>query len=101
MKLPALDPGQRRALRKEMRVPSIAFAVLMVLLACVVLLAFLAPSHVSSMIELALLLAMMLTMLLFSMELRDEGGVLRFFSAVGFAWVGVLFTFLALDYLTR
>ena len=44
---------------------------------------------------------MVLTVLLFTMEVRDEASLLRFFSGIGFVWVATLFMMTMLDYLTR
>ena len=101
MKQPSFTAEQRRAIWRQMRAPTFAFLALMLLLGVVVLLGALAPSRTSSIIEFAALVAMVLTMLLFSMEIRDEAPLLRFFSSIGFAWVAILFTMLMVDYLTR
>ena len=37
----------------------------------------------------------------FFMELRREGELPRFAAAAGFAWIGVLLTLIAADYLSR
>lgn len=92
---------QRRAIWRRMRVPTFAFAALLVGWAGIVLLGALAPSHVGSIIELVLTVGMVLTVLLFSMEVTDETPLLRFFSALGFVWVAALFTMTLVDYLTR
>ena len=84
-----------------MRVPFRAFVALLSCLAGVVLLGVLTPSRTSSIIELALLAVMVLTVLLFTMEVRDEASLLRFFSGLGFVWVATLFMMTMLDYLTR
>jgi cytochrome c oxidase subunit 4 len=99
--LQSLTPEQRRAIWSQMRVPTYAFPVLMLCLSGIVLLGALAPSHISSILELALLAVMVLTVLLFSMEIREEPPLLRFFSAFGFAWVAVMFVLLMVDYLAR
>ena len=97
----SFTPEQRRAIRRQMRVPVFAFVAMMSFLAIIVILAFAAPSRISSGVEFALLVAMVLTMLLFSMEIREEAGLMRFFASIGFAWVAVMFAFLMVDYLTR
>ena len=96
-----LTDAQRRDLWREMRVPTFAFAALLLFLGGIVLLGSLAPSRISSGLEFALLVCMALTVLLFSMEVRDEKPLTRFFSAFGFIWVGVLVSLLMVDYLTR
>lgn len=97
----AVTPDQRRAIRQRMRVPAFAFVALLAGWAGIVLLGALAPSHVGSIIELVLMVGMVLTVLLFSMEVTDETPLLRFFSALGFVWVAALFTMTLVDYLTR
>ena len=101
MRTPEFTAEQRRAIWRQMRAPTYAFVALMVFLGIVVLLGALAPSRISSIVEFAILVAMVLTMLLFSMELREEAALIRFFSMIGFAWVAVLFALLMVDYLTR
>ncbi len=101
MKHPTLTAEQRLALWRQMRVPTFAFAALLLFLGGIVLLGSVAPSRISSAVEFALLICMVLTVLLFNMEVRDETPLLRFFSAFGFVWVAVLFTMLMLDYFTR
>ena len=44
---------------------------------------------------------MVLTVLLFSMEVLEEAPLLRFFSAYGFAWLAVMIVLTMTDYLTR
>ena len=56
-----LTGEQRRAIWKEMRVPTYAFVVLLLCLAAIILLATLASSsHAASLIELALMVVMVL-----------------------------------------
>ncbi len=101
MKRDTLTPEQRREIRRQMRVPVFAWGALLSCLAGVILLGALAPSRTSAIIEFALLVVMVLTVLLFTMEVRDETSLLRFFSGLGFVWVATLFTMTMLDYLTR
>ena len=96
-----LDPALRRAFVQRMRVPLLAFAALLVLLAAIVLLGALVPSLAASWVELGLALCMAVTVLLFSMEVREETPILRLFSGLGFAWVAILFGMTLVDYLTR
>jgi amino acid permease len=101
MKRDSLTREQRRKIWREMRAPTFAFVALMLFLGGIVLLGSLAPSHISSIIEFSLLIAMVLTMLLFTMEVREEDALMRFFSLIGFSWAAALFSFSMLDYLTR
>ena len=91
----------RRDLWPRMRVPTFAFVALMLFLAAIVLLGALAPSRTASWIEAGLTICMVLTVLLFSMEVRADTPIVRFFSGLGFAWVCILFGMTLLDYLTR
>ena len=95
------NPAARRALWQRMRVPTFAFVALMLFLAAIVLLGALAPSRTASFIEIGLVACMILTVLLFSMEVRLETPLMRFFALMGFAWVGILFGMVLLDYLSR
>ena len=97
----AHDPAARRALWQRMRVPAFAFIALMLFLAAIVLLGALAPSRTASFIEIGLVLCMITTVLLFSMEVRLETPLMRFFALLGFAWVGILFGMILLDYRSR
>ena len=104
MKIPLLDElsdEDRRALWGHMRVPVFAFVALMALLAAIVLLGALAPGTVTSWIVVGLTLCMAVTVLLFSMEVRDDAPITRFYAAIGFFWVAILFGMTMLDYLSR
>ena len=101
MKDPVVTPEQRRAIWRQMRVPTYAFIALLVGLAGIVGIGAWIPSHWGSIVEFALMVAMVLTILLFSMEVSDEPPLLRFFSALGFVWLGTLFAMTMVDYLTR
>ena len=94
-------PGQRRAIWRQMRVPTFAFVGLLAGLAGIVLTGAVGQSHLGSIIEFVLMVGMVLTVLLFSMEVTEETPLLRFFAALGFAWVAALFTMTLVDYLTR
>lgn len=98
---PLHDPAARRVLWGRMRVPVFAFAALMLMLAAIVLLGALAPSRTASFVEAGLVGCMILTVLMFSMEVREESPLLRFFAAISFAWVCILFAMTTLDYLSR
>ena len=99
--LSRLGPEEQRALWDHMRVPTVAFAALLLLLAGIVLLGALVPSRLASFIEAALAAGMILTMLLLSMEVRKEAPLMRFFSLLGFAWVGILVGMTLVDYVSR
>ena len=96
-----LDAAARRALWLRMRVPVFAFAALLVFLAAIVALGQLMPSPLASWLVLGLTACMAVTVLLFSMEVREEAPLMRFFSLLGFAWVAILFGMTMVDYWTR
>ena len=98
---PLHDPVARRVLWARMRVPVFAFVATFVLLAANVALGAALPSRTASFIEIGVMVCMILTVLLFSMEVREESPLLRFFAAIGFAWVGILLLMTTLDYFTR
>ena len=93
--------AERDAIRAAMRVPVLAWAALLVMLAIIVLLGALVPSRTASFIEAGLTLCMILTVLLFSMEVRRETALMRFYAALGFCWLTVLIAMTMLDYFTR
>ena len=99
--LSELSPAARREFWAKMRVPVFSFVVLLVCLAGIILLGALVPSRTASFIEAGLTVCMIGTVLLFSMEVREEAPLMRFFSLLGFAWVLVLFGMTLLDYLSR
>ena len=98
---PLHDPAARRLLWTRMRVPVFAFVATAAMLAAIVVLGAVAPSRTTSFIQLGVMGCMILTVLLFSMEVREESGLMRFFAAIGFGWVCILFGMTTLDYLTR
>ena len=95
------DPAARRELARRMRVPVFAFVALMLFLTAIVLLGAAMPSRAASFIEIGLSVCMILTVLLFSMEVRLEAPLTRLFALLGFAWVCILFGMVLLDYLSR
>ena len=96
-----LDAAARRALWLRMRVPVFAFVALLVFLAAIIAFGQLMPSPLASWLELGLTVCMAITVLLFSMEVREEAPLMRFFSVLGFAWVAILFGMTLVDYWTR
>ncbi len=91
----------REAFLRHMRVPIFAFAALLLMLAVIVILGALVPSRTASFIELGVVICMVLTVLLFSMEVPSEPPLTRFFAGLGFVWVAILFGVTMLDYVTR
>ena len=98
---PLHDRAARALLLRRMRVPVFSFVALLVMLAAIILLGWFTPSGTTSYIVAGITLCMILTILLFSMEIREEGGLMRFFAAIGFCWLSILLAMTMLDYLTR
>ena len=96
-----MTPESRSDFIRRMTVPVLAFAGLLLLLAVNVTLGVLMPFPNVWMIELAVAVAMIVVVLLFSMEILHEPPLMRLFSVLGFCWVGILFTMTLIDYLTR
>jgi cytochrome c oxidase subunit 4 len=96
-----LSEADKRRIWRHMRVPVFTFAALLGLLACIVLLGALAPSRTASFLEAGLTLCMILTVLIFSMEVREEAPLMRFYAGLGFCWLTILVAITMVDYLTR
>lgn len=92
---------ERREVWGAMRVPIFAFAALLVFLAVIVGLGWFVPGRTASFVEAGLTLCMILTVLLFSMEVRAETSLLRFYAFLGFCWLTVLLFMTMVDYVTR
>ena len=97
----AMTPEDKRKIWAAMRVPVFAFVALVIFLGCIVALGKLAPGRTASFIEAGLTLCMIATVLLFSMEVREEASLLRFYSFLGFCWLSVLMFMTMIDYVTR
>lgn len=96
-----MTPDERSDFARRMKVPVLAFAGLLLLLAANVTLGALMPFPSVWIIELAVAVAMIAVVLLFSMEILHEPPLMRLFSVLGFCWVGILFAMTLIDYLTR
>ncbi len=96
-----MSPDERKDLWRRMRVPVFTFAALLLLLGVNVALGALMPFPSVWIMELAVAVVMIVVVLLFSMEVLHEPPLMRFFSVLGFCWVGILFTMTLIDYLTR
>lgn len=101
MKGALLTDDQRRALMRRMGLPIRVFVGLMLSLGTLVLLGATTPFASVWVVELLVLLAMVLTVILFSMDVVREPPLIRLFSALGFCWVCILFGMTLIDYLTR
>ncbi len=93
--------ADKRALLTRMCEPALTFVGLMVLLAINVAAGDLQPFPGVWILNLGVLVVMIATVLLFSMEVIQEPPLVRLFSVVGFCWVAILFTITLIDYLTR
>ncbi len=95
------DAMEKQEIWSHMRVPVFAFIALLGFLAGIVLIAQLMPSRTASFIEAGLTACMILTVLLFSMEVRAETPLLRFYASLGFCWLAILMAVTMIDYWTR
>ena len=93
--------GQARELLRRMGLPLRVFAGLMLSLGTLVLLGATTPFPTVWAIELAVLLVMVASVLLFSMEILREPPLIRLYSVLGFCWLCILFGMTLIDYLTR
>ncbi|MCQ8239479.1 hypothetical protein [Rhizosaccharibacter radicis] len=96
-----MTADEKHELRRRMRPPAFATLALMLLLAVNVTLGILVPFRHVWIVETLVVIAMILTVLLVSMELPREPPVIRFFAGIGFCWVGFLVAMTLVDYLTR
>ncbi len=96
-----MTPGDKRELWAAMRVPVFAFVALVAFLAAIVVLGWFFPGRTTQFIIAGLTLCMILTVLLFSMEVREEAPLLRFYAFLGFCWLTILLMMTMVDYLTR
>ena len=97
----SLTPNDREKIWAAMRVPVFAFIALLVFLAGIIGLGWFMPGRTASFIEAALTLCMILTVLLFSMEVREESSLAKFYSFLGFCWLTILMSMTMVDYITR
>ncbi len=96
-----MTPDEKQKLWAAMRVPVFAFVALLVFLAAIVGLGTFAPGRTTSFIEAGLTICMILTVLLFSMEVRHEASLLKFYALLGFCWLAILMFMTMVDYITR
>ena len=92
---------QKRELMHRMREPLLTFAGLMGLLTLNAITGWFQFFPHTWALNLGVLVLMIFTVLLFSMEVIKDPPLIRFFSALGFCWVGILFTMVLIDYTTR
>jgi cytochrome c oxidase subunit 4 len=92
---------QKHAFLKRMNLPVRVFIGLMLSLGTMILFGATTPSYSVWILEALVLLTMIVTVLLFSMEIIEEPPLIRLYAVMGFCWVGVLFGMTLIDYLTR
>ncbi len=90
-----------REIRDHMRVPAFAGAALLFFLLCIVLLGTIVPGRTASFLEAAIAICMMITVLLFSMEVRHQPSLMRLYASFGFIWLSILAGMTMVDYWTR
>lgn len=97
----AITREQKRELMRRMRVPFFTFGALLVLLAVNALSGWFLIFPNVWILNLGVLVVMIGTVLLFSMEVIRDPPLVRFFAGLGFGWVAILFTMVLIDYTTR
>ncbi len=97
----SITPDQRRVLREALREPVLTFLALVGLLAVNVAAGYLQPFPHVWLLNLGVMVLMIAIVLLFSMEVVREPALVRFFSILGFCWVGILLTMTLIDYMNR
>ena len=93
--------GEGRELLRRMGLPLRVFAGLMLSLGTLVLFGATTPFPMVWIVELAVLLVMVASVLLFSMEIVREPPLIRLYAVLGFCWLCILFGMTLIDYLTR
>ncbi|MDQ2803510.1 MAG: oxidase [Pseudomonadota bacterium] len=96
-----ISDEDKRVLWRHMRKPAITFVALLVMLGVIVLLGAFLPFSKAWIIEASVATLMVVTVLLFSMEVLEEAPLMRVFAGLGFFWVAILFGITLIDYLTR
>ncbi len=96
-----LPEPSRRELLHHIRVPVFAFLARLAMLRLILALDALVPSRTASFIKFGILICMVRTVVLFSMEVPSEPPLMRLFAGLGFGWVVILGGVTILDYLTR
>ncbi len=92
---------QKRELARRMRTPVTTFVALIGLLALNAIAGWFQFFPDTWVLNLGVMALMIVVVLLFSMEVIKDPPLIRFFSVLGFCWVGILFTMVLIDYTTR
>ena len=87
--------------RQHMRVPFLSSLALLALLGVNVLLGTIVPFAGAGYVEIAVAALMVAIVLLVSMEVIHEPGLVRIFSLAGFFWLAIMFGLTAVDYVSR
>ena len=96
-----ISDEDERVIWHHMRMPAYTFVALLVLLGGEVLLGAILPFPGAWILEACIAVSMVVTVLLFSMEVLEEPPLMRVFAGLGFFWVAVLMGITVIDYLTR
>ena len=88
-------------LRRAMRGPLRTSGALLLCLGLNLALGWWQPFPYAWTMELAIMVAMIATVLLFSMEVIDDPALIKLFSVLGFCWVAILFAMTLVDYVGR
>ncbi|WP_428484788.1 hypothetical protein [Rhodopila sp.] len=96
-----MTPEDRQTFMHHMRTPIFACVALLLMLGCNVVLGAWLPFRRAWIIEAVIAVCMVVTVLLFSMDVGEEPPLHRFYAALGFCWVFILFSITMIDYLTR
>ncbi len=90
-----------RFVREKLRTPMVVLGVLLLLLGTETLIGATHTTGFAWCFEFACALTMVALVLVFSMEMFRHQPIVRLFSGLGFFWVGILFSLIMVDYLTR
>ncbi len=96
-----ITAAQKRELMHRMREPLMTFVGLLGLLALNAITGWFQFFPHTWALNLGVLVLMIAVVLLFSMEVIKDPPLIRFFSVLGFCWVGILFAMVLIDYTTR
>lgn len=91
----------RRFVRERLRTPIIVLVVLLTLLGVETLIGATSTTGTWWLAEFGCALTMVALVIVFSMEMFQHQPIVRLFSLLGFFWVGILFSLIMVDYLTR
>ena len=90
-----------RLLWRHMRAPVFSFVALLLLLGLNVALGATLPFRGAGYLEAAVVIVMVLTVLLVSMQVTQEPPVIKLFAGLGFFWLLIMFGMTLVDYLSR